>query len=941
MISKYKTFLPAIAGAIVFGLNASAAPVEQPDSSETIHVAFRDVKQNEVLGGVSSINMEELQKKNYINDINTSTLNGYVGGFNGNSLWGFDSDNSSGYLVLIDGVPRDINNIPSAEVESITFMKGAQAVVLYGSHATKGVILVTTKRGHDGPLTINVRANTGWAVAKSFPEYLGAAEYMTLYNEARANDGLSATYTAEQIYNTSTHSNPYRYPDLNMYSSEYLRKVYNRSDADIEIQGGNERAKFYANINYYRQGDLVNFGEAKNDYTDRFSVRGNVNLNISKIVSAYVDAATTFYSSRSPQGDFWSESTTLRPNRIAPYIPISYVNSEATTALGTINNSLFLRDGYFPAGTSIDDTNVIADIYGAGYSQYTSRQFQFDTGVNLDLNPLVKGLKFNTQFAVDYATTYNTSYSNSYAVYVPTWSTMNGVDEITAVSQEGTDKHSGVQSVSGATTKQTIFFSAQLDYQRRFADVHNLHAIAVAQGWQRTTGGTYHRKSSANIGFQVNYDYDSRYYVDLAIAGLHSAKFAPGHRQAWSPSATLGWRLSQESFLRDNEAVNELMISASASKLHTDVYVSDFYLYTSNYTTGGWFSWAPGGTEAAYPERGSNTDLTYITREEYSANLRGQFFNNLIGIDASVFTIKTDGLLITNSTKFPSYFTTYYPSSSFVPYLNNNANRRTGFDFGVDVTKSIGDVNLKFGVNGTYYNTKALVREEVYENDYQYTQGKAIDALWGYKCLGFFATDAEAASVDQSALGGGTLKAGDLKYADINGDGKIDTNDQVDLGKGGWYGDPFVLGVNITAQWKGFTLFIHGTGGFGAKAFTNNDNYYWISGDDKYSTIVRGRWTPETADSATYPRLTTQSGANNFVQSDFWMYSTDRFNLSKVQLTYDLPAHLFNGKIVKGISVYLSGDDLAMISKNRKIMELNIGSQAQCRFYNIGAKVNF
>ena len=941
MISKYKTILPAVM-AIASGLSFPAmAQDEQADSiPSTVQLAFRQVGADEVLGGVSVLDVENLLKKNYINDINNGTISGYVPGYNGNSLWGLDADNDAGYLVLIDGVPRDLNNIPPQEVKEITFMKGAQAVVLYGSRAAKGVIYITTKRGADAPLKIDARVNTGWAVAKAYPEYLGAAEYMTLYNEARANDGLAAAYSQEQIYHTAAHTNPYRYPDVNMYSGEYLKKVYNRTDANLEISGGNGRARFYTNINYFRQGDFVDFGEAKKNYSDRFSVRGNVDVNFSDYVSAYANASATFYNSRGAHGSYWEAASTLRPNRITPLIPISMIDPSATGALDLVNTSMNIVDGNFLAGTQIDKTNIFADYYAKGYNKFTSRQFQFDTGVNIDLSMLTPGLSFATKFAVDYATSYNTGYYNNYATFVPVWTSYNGKEVIGDVSMEGKDEHSGVQNISDSQSRQTMNFSAQFDYKRTFADLHNFHAMVVGTGWQRTFSGQYHRTSNVNLGFEVDYNFDKRYYVDLAIAGVHSSKLAPGHRQAWSPSASIGWRISQEDFLKGSEAVNELMLSASYSKLHSDMDISDYYLYSANYTNGGWYSWAVGGTSAAYPKRGENLDLTFVTREEFNVNLRGEFFNRMIGLDASFFVIKNDGLLVNNSVRFPSFFSTYYPEASFAPYINNNANRRTGFDFGVNFNKEFGEFALQVGVNGTYYDTKALKRDEIYENAYQYREGKPIDGIWGYRCEGFFATDEEAAAANQRALGGGKLRAGDLKYTDINNDGLIDDNDIVYLGRGGWYGAPFAMGVNITAKYKGFTLFLHGTGGFGGHAIKNG-SYYWVAGDTKYSAEVRGRWTEATAATATYPRLTTGNGSNNFTTSDFWMYSTNRFDLAKVQLTYDFPKSIIHGPIVNGLSIYVSGSDLLTISKNRKIMETNIGSAPQSRFYNIGAKVTF
>jgi hypothetical protein len=148
------------------------------------------------------------------------------------------------------------------------------------------------------------------------------------------------------------------------------------------------------------------------------------------------------------------------------------------------------------------------------------------------------------------------------------------------------------------------------------------------------------------------------------------------------------------------------------------------------------------------------------------------------------------------------------------------------------------------------------------------------------------------------------------------------------------------LGVNLTFKYKNFTLFMLGVGGFGGHAFKSN-SYWWISGENKYSAAVRDRWTPETAATAPYPRLTTQSGANNNTNSDFWIYSTSRFDLAKVQLTYDFPKTIIGNGIVKALSVYLSGNSLLTLAKERKILEMNVGDAPQSRFYNIGAKVTF
>ena len=186
-------------------VNAQTSNGDSVQAKKKVHVAFRDKDADQLLGGVAYVDMEELQKKDYTMS-SLEDLYALVGGWNGSSLWGMDTekldnnDNSNLPVVIIDGVKRPSNNVLPSEIEQVTFLKGAQAVALYGPKAAKGAILITTKRGKVDGLQVEINANTGFHVAKAFPEYIGSAEYMTLYNEARANDGLTPRYSQQDIY---------------------------------------------------------------------------------------------------------------------------------------------------------------------------------------------------------------------------------------------------------------------------------------------------------------------------------------------------------------------------------------------------------------------------------------------------------------------------------------------------------------------------------------------------------------------------------------------------------------------------------------------------------------------------------------------------------------------------------------------------------------------
>ena len=587
-----------------------------------------------------------------------------------------------------------------------------------------------------------------------------------------------------------------------------------------------------------------------------------------------------------------------------------------------------------------------------------SRQFQFDAGIIYDMNNFVKGLTFKTLFSIDYAANYSLSYDNKYAVFIPTWSNYNSEDAIVGITQQNDEIVTGHMAMSNTKYRQTITWNGHFDYDNTFADKHHVTGMLLANMYTTTRSGEYHRYANANLGLQAGYDYMGRYFAEASLAAVHSARLAEGHRGALSPSFTLGWNIAKENFMKGS-FVDDLMLSASYSNLSEDidVYMTKnnkdvyFYLYDALWTTsGGGFSWNEGSsTDRTNSTMGSNPSLDYIHRKEFSVSLRGSFFNKLINADLTFFNTDMDGFIVQNLTTFPSHLQGGLNNGTFMPAINNNIQNRKGLDFSISAQKQFGDVYAQLGFVGTYLTTKNKKYDELVEYDYLHKEGRPIDALWGYKCLGFYSTSDFTYNEEtgkytlNSGLPtpkiGGTIQPGDLKYEDVNGDGVLDSKDQVELGKSGTYGSPFTFGVNLTLKYKNFTLFILGNGQFGAYGMKNN-GYYYMSGDAKYSVNVRNRWTSDaSAATATHPRLTTSSSANNSAASTFWMYSTDRFNLRKVQLTYDFPEEMFNGKWVKALSVYVTGNDLFTIAKERKLMETSVGYAPQTRFYNLGVKV--
>ena len=866
-------------------LSMTGVQAQEESKDSLVNVAFGKVAQEDLTHAISTVNTSELTKKT-ANNNSLVGLESFVGGYNGSSLWG------QGPLVLVDGVPRSASSVKASEVESISMLKDAAAVVLYGSRAAKGVILITTKRGKDSPMHIDVRANVGVNVPKAYPKYLDADCYMTMYNEACRNDGIAERYDAGTIYNTAMGTNPYRYPDIDFYSSDYLKKFYTNSDVTGEVYGGNEKTHYYLNFGMNYANSLLKYGESKKAYDMSFNVRGNVDMTLAPWLKATTNAAIIFDNSYQGRGDFWGAASTLRPNWFAPLLPIDMMDPNVAYIQEYITNSNHLIDGkYLLGGTSADTTNPFSELLAAGYTKEKARRFMFDVAVMADLGGLLKGLSFKTAYSVDYTSYYSEAYAEKYAIYEPKWSNVNGKDMIIGHTKFNDDTKSTNEYVGKSTYDQTMTFSAQFDYNRTFKTFHNVSATLLGWGYQTQSSADeghessdYHRTSNVNLGLRASYNYDHKYYADFSGALVHSAKLPEGNRNAFSPSVTLGWRLSKEKFMESVGFVDDLKITASYAKLHQDLDISDYYMYKGYFSDkGGWFQWYDGtvGGNTTGSKRGDNPNLDFITREEVRAGIDATLFNRLLRINANYFTQKTSGLLTQGaSTIYPSFFD-LGTDLSFLPWINYNEDKRTGFDFSLSANKKIGDFDVTLGFNGMVFSSKASIRDEVANESYLLRQGRALDATYGYVCEGFFQDQADIEKHAKQTFG--TVRPGDLKYKDINGDGVINSDDQIDLGAGGWSTSPFTFGLNLTLKYKNFTLFAMGSGQTGAVAFKNN-SYYWNRGTSKFSEIVMGRWTEETKETATYPRLSTSNGDNNLRNSTFWMYKNNVFRLSMCSL---------------------------------------------------------
>lgn len=937
MKQQYKN-IAFTAACVVLSVGALAAEPAQADSA-MVNVAFGRVAKADVVQAIAQVDKAALSRVLYSEDA-LAGVQGLVGGYNGN-IWG------QGPLVLVDGVPRSASLVKGTEVESVTIMKDAAAVALYGSQAAKGVVLITTKRGKNAPLTIDFRAHTGIDIPIAYPQYLDADCYMNLYNEACANDGKAPQYSQSDIYNTHMGNNIYRYPNTNYYSDDYLRSASFVANAVGEVYGGNEKTHYYVDFGMHYNNSLLKYGENKNAYDLNFNVRGNVDMTLAPWLKATTNAAVLFNNNYAGRGNFWGEANSMRPNWFAPLLPVSMMDRNVSSIDEYIKSSGHVHDGMMFGGTSANTTNAFAELLSGGYIREKSRTFMFDVALMADLSSITKGLSFRGSYSVDYTSYYSEAFAENFAVYQPTWAQINGQDQIVGLQKFNEDKKATNEYVGKSTYDQTLTFSAQFDYARTFGRASNFAATLLGWGYQKSSSAdenhdssTYHNPANVNAGLRLAYNWDHTYYVDFSGSVIHSARLAEGHREAFSPTLSAAWRISNEKFMKNVKWIDDLKISASAAKLHQDIDISDYYMYKGQYiNNGGWWQWYDGsaGGNTAGSKRGENLELGFVTRNEFRVGIDATLWGKLITLNANYFTQKTNGLLTQGaSTIYPSYFNNG-ENFSFLPWTNFNEDYRHGVDFTVQANKKIGQVDVTLGFNGMVFDSEAAVRDEVAAYDYQLSAGHALDTQRGLICDGIFQSQEEIDAAPKQKFGG-DVKPGDLKYRDINADGVIDSNDQIDLGKAGWSACPFTYGINLQLKWKQFTLFAYGVGQSGAIGFKTNE---YMRGGSKFTTVTLNRWTPETAATASYPRLTTTNGDNNYRNSTFWLYKTNLFRLSQLQLTYDFKAQPFGECFVKGLTVYAGANNLFRIASEKEYIETNYGSYPQTQNFYLGFKAQF
>lgn len=898
------------------------------DEQDKVPILFDEIKKRRTVGASSSLNPSEFWEYDNIQGL-PGSLNGRLPGLLGSS----NIRGISNPLFLIDGLPGDINNINVEEVDRVTVLKDANSAILYGTRAVDGVVLISTKRGLPNKRTLNVIAETGLATPVTLPRYLGSADYMKYRNQAAINDGLPAPFTRETIDLYSSRQNPYRYPDVDFYSKEFINDHLSQHKAAVEFSGGNRITRYYANAGWIHQGTLYKVGDATKSGTNKFNVRSNIDVDVTDFIKANISLAAIFNVDRAPVGNFWNDASTIHPYRYSQLLPLSLMSKDLTISDGSTLDNAFLVDGaYVLGGSTLYRDNVYGNQSFENYYTSIDRNIQYKQGLEVDLDRFIKGVTVNAVIGLDMNNLYAQSVSNTYAVYEPVWmDNPSGNDSIISLNKVGNDLRTGVQSVTGQYFRRNTSAYVTVDYHRTFGNLHSVSGTLLGYAGKESYEGLLIPEKAAHMGLRLAYDYAGKYLADFSSAYVNGYKFAPGHRGGFSPSLGLAWVISDENFLKDMVHIDFLKLRGSAGIINFEPSINNYTLWARAFdNAGGSFGWNDGirSLPARRLSRAANPLLTFQKAKNVNVGLEGYFFKKSLFLDANLFFTTKSGLIVQRNT-YPIYMV------DNIPYENYEETSYKGMEAGLIYKLGNKQSRLEIGANVLYSVSERVKVDEVEPEPYLYRQGKPADAMFGLEALGFFKDAADIANSPQQAFT--TVQPGDIKYKDQNGDNIIDENDRI------WIGNSqarWSFGLSFLAKYKSLSLFALGTGRAGGYSY-NNGSYFWVQGEQKYSEVVLNSWTEETKTTATYPRMSYGNNTNNFRNSTFWLYKNNYFMLERVQLNWDIPPKLSKALFTQEVEIFVRGENLLRISQDAKIRQLVVGGQPRYHRFYVGLKVKF
>ena len=865
---------------------------------DEVELPFRKTIAREIVGAISTIDEDAISSSNQMNVLNI--LSGKAPGLNvsqvptepGRSATVLNirglsrSATDNAPLIIIDGIERPLEDLTPEEIESITVLKDATSKILYGPKAVNGVLLVKTKRGIKYKRDRQFNIEFGAQTPVRMPEYLNSADYATMYNQARINDGLSPYFTQTDIDGYRMGTNPVLYPDVDFHKL-CLNDHMSYRKAIAQFRGGNESAQYYVNATYAGYGGYEAVG--KNNTSNKFNLRVNLDYKVNDWLKAFVDIAgqMEFYTTNYMSADkLFSRLSSHRPN--AYPIKFSDPGNPGTEIYGAMEN----------ANLSSSRENIYAEMALGGSKENTVRKGQTNIGFDLSLDRYVKGLSAKAYVTFDVYNYLVVGKNENFSSYRPIFNENSLIGkELLTVEKKVSDK----SRIADQMYRNYGYFG-QLSYDRTFQAKHQLKSDLVIFQSRRENLGSSQDDVNRTFALRTNYVYNKKWIAELDMAVMGSSRFTKGNRYGYFPTVGVAWIASEEKFLKDKEWLDFLKIKASTGLLGTDNYF-DFFLFESRWNTSQSTHFGPKLEEDVNTStlvHVGNPDLTWEKSFEINIGAEASFLNCLTA-DFNYFNNYRYDIL-TPTTSFSSI------NGGELMYRNYGSVRNQGVELALEYSGNIGKLHYSIGGN-TIWSKAVYEKTDDMEglSSNRKKEGKPVDTRFGLIAEGLFKSGDEIAAHPVQDFG--PVQIGDVKYANINNDHHINENDMLPIGN---EYPRFQFGLNINLAYKGFELSLSGSGMAQYDIYLNN-SYYWMREDQKYSTFVKNYFNPSTGEGK-FPRLTTQQNQNNYRSSSLWMRSGNFFKLRDAMLSYSLPQNITNKMTLKQVKLFVRGSNLFTIS---------------------------
>lgn len=813
---------------------------------------------------------------------------------------GLQRQDNNGALLLVDGIERPINFMNPEEIASVQVLKDPVSKSMYGPRAANGIVLITTKRGKENTKILEVSSEYGYSTATRLPQYLNSAQYATLFNEARANDGLAPFYSAAAIngYRNSTGENDLLYPNVDYYNYFIQRSAPIRR-ITVNYSGGSNNTNYALVLGYTGAAGFEKVGVTPQQ--DRLNLRGNLNFKVSDDFSVFADAAGIIEVRKWSgwnQDQVFGALSTHRPNEY-PLL----INDSGLLKVGSP-----LGLAYFPplGGSRERPDNLYGQLLYGGSTSHNYFYGQTNFGMDLGLGRFVKGLSVKSVFHFDNYQFFQSGRDNvpvTYATQVLTASTGRDSVAYTALRQRSDQQRDQRQ---GEDISRVYGLTTSLNYMVG-NDVSNFRSSLTYFYYRNEDRNSYQNIENINTSYKGAYSYKNKLYFDGIVSMMGSNKFARGNRLKFFPSAGAAWVLSEEDFLKGSKA-SFLKLKASAGILGYDR-ATDFYLFQSRWQDNGTINF--GEVSNTFSSGRSvlnvvgNPGLQWEKSREWEVGIEGLLFGNKVGLEFNYFNTLRSDIILNPANLYSSLAGGYFGR------LNLGKIKNAGFEGEVNWKGQAGKFGISTGLNFTYSKNEILATNDVTPLDQGLNVlGNSTDAIYGYVSKGLFKSQQEIDNSPRQLLGPYTI--GDVVYEDLNRDNVIDARDRKVIGNSF---PRLTVGLNIGFSYRNFSLSVLGVSQTGADNVLNN-SYYRFDGITKYSEAALNRYHPVNNPSGMYPRLTSAFSANNNATSTFWLQSSNYFRLRNAELAYTLSK---GAAVVKGMRIFARGTNLFVLSENKEL----------------------